>query len=309
MNYLPVFILGVATLCQTCMSFGEIAIQRHGKRRAFSLRSELFSLPEESDFMASLRSRVDEVQDSSTKLPLVVLDSMLPLQVLKIEVKNPLLKILVAHRIENETPTFGMIGMARLSTGESVHLTNGVEVELKGMPEFLSEQEGGGVRLTLKGTRRFSIQGEIANAEQGWTEARVKFLNSEDEADAQIKGEDRMAVARAMMQARQLTNPNMNMPDQMSLVESWIKLAKENERSPGQIDTLLEELGDIPSAEEPTERAFWIGALINPIPAMGVALEVRPSLLMAETAEERIKVASAGILKSIRHMDGSDRLF
>merc|ERR1719223_865443 len=104
---------------------------------------------------------------------------MLPLQVLKIEVKNPLLKVLVAHRFENETPTFGMIGVARLSTGESVHLTNGVEVEIVGMPEFLSEEEGG-VRLALKGTRRFSIQGEVENAKQGWTQARVKFLNSQD---------------------------------------------------------------------------------------------------------------------------------
>jgi len=308
MNYLILFALVIASLCKTCVSFVERASVMHGNSRASSVRNKLFSLPDDSDFMASLRSRVNEVQNSSTKLPLVVLDSMLPLQVLKIEVKNPLLKVLVAHRIENETPTFGMIGVARLSTGESVHLTNGVEVEIVGMPEFLSEEEGG-VRLALKGTRRFSIQGEVENAKQGWTQARVKFLNSQDEADEEVRGEDRMSVARAMIKARELTSPNMNMPDQMSLVDSWITLAKENERSPGQIDTLLEDLGEIPSAEEPTERAFWIGALINPIPSMGVALEVRPSLLMAKTAEERIKVASEGILKSIRHMDGSARLF
>lgn len=267
------------------------------------------SSSDDDDFLASLRTRMDEVEDSSTKIPLVVLDSMLPRQVLELQIRNDLLLKLVANRIERENPTFGMLGRARLSSGQMIHLTSGVEVEIEGTPDFIKDEKGVGVNLVLKASRRFTILGEVANTEQGWTEARVKFLHAEEEAEEETKTGDRMAVARAMVKAKELTSPNMNMEGNLSLVDSWIKLAKLNERSNGQIDTLLEQIGEIPSSEEPSERAFWVGALINPIPAMGVATEIRPALLMAKTAEERIRIASDGILKSIRHMDGSERMF
>merc|ERR1712183_216249 len=121
--------------------------------------------------------------------------------------------------------------------------------------------------------------------------------------------QDRMSVARAMMKAKELTMPNMNLKDNQALIDRWIQLAKQNEREPGQIDTLLNQLGEMPSSEEPTERAFWVGALINPIPAMGVAMEIRPALLTAHSTEERVTIAIDAIQKSIRHMDGTERMW
>ena len=112
------------------------------------------------DFMSSLRNRVEEVKDRETKLPLVVLDSMLPRQVLKIQVKNELLKALVKDCLLNESPFFGMLGLARLSTGQEVHLKHGVEVEITGKPEFVDDL----VKLELKAGRRFTIEGEVDNA-------------------------------------------------------------------------------------------------------------------------------------------------
>jgi len=260
---------------------------------------------DDNDFMASLRSRIEEVSDRETKLPLVVLDSMLPRQVLQIEVNNPLFKELVHDRLSKENPYFGMMGMARLSSGEIVHLKTGVEVEICDKPEVTTD---GGVRLELKAGRRFKIDGDVENAKEGWTEARVQFLNAEEEQENDIN-QDRMSVARAMIKAKELTTPNMSMKDGQTLVERWVQLAKENEREPGQIDTLLNQLGEIPPSEEPTERAFWVGALINPIPAMGVAMEIRPALLTAHSTEERVQIAIDGIFRSIRHMDGSERMW
>ncbi|KAL3945716.1 MAG: hypothetical protein SGBAC_000200 [Bacillariaceae sp.] len=260
---------------------------------------------ENDDFMAALRTRVKEVEDRESKMPLVVLDSMLPRQVLKIQVKNDLLKALVKECLENENPFFGMLGLARISTGQQVHLKNGVEVEIIGKPEF----DDDGMKLELKAGRRFSILGEVDNAGVGWTEARVEFLDSTEQEEDEVSGEDRFGVARAISKSQSLTSPNMNMPDNVSLVDRWIELAKENERSPGQIEQLLEDLGEIPPPHEPSERAFWIGALINPIPAMGVAMEIRPQLLIAKTAEMRVQHALDGILKSIKHMDGSAKMF
>jgi hypothetical protein len=252
-----------------------------------------------------------EVTDRDTKIPLVVLDSMLPRQVLKIKVNNDLFINLVKSRLEEETPCFGILGIARLATGEQVHLTSGVEVQIVGKPV---NHERGGILLELKAGRRFALQGEVATAaNHGWTEGRVKFLSSAEQEQAEETGsrslEERMALVRAIQKTRAFTSPNMSLDGGKSLVDQWILLAKARERKPGQIDQLLQDLGSIPPVEEPSERAFWVGALINPIPAMGVALEIRPALLTAKTAEERTQVALDGILRSIKHMDGSAPLW
>jgi Lon protease-like protein len=282
--------------------------EHHLQTRSFT--TIMFSSTDDSSFMESLRSRVAEVQDRDNKMPLVVLDSMLPRQVLKIQVNNPLLMELVRDCLQNENPFFGMLGLARLRSGEQVHLKSGVEVKI-GNPEFVvSDETSSGIRVELRAGRRFTIQGEVDNAGGGWTEARVKFLESKEEEEEEItKGKDRFSVARAISMAKEFTSPNLNMKDNKSLIDTWIDLAKENERAPGQIDELLEQLGEIPPVEEPSELAFWVGALINPLPALGVALEVRPALLTAKKAEQRVQVALDGILRSIKHMDGSAPLW
>ena len=268
--------------------------------------------------LSSLNSRLKEVQQKEQRLPLVVLDSMLPRQVLEIQVNNALLIELVRDCMARESPYIGMLGIARLASGQQVHLSKGVEVEIvKDKLQFLPE--GQGVKMALRATeRRFEIEeGSVTTVggENGYTEATVKFLDSAQEEEDEIQsaresgGDDeeynRMSVARAIMKADELTMPNGSMPNSQSLVDRWIELAREKERSPGQIDALLEDLGEIPPSDQPSERAFWIGALINPLPAMGVALEIRPALLTAKKAEQRVEVALNGILRSIKYMDGS----
>jgi hypothetical protein len=282
----------------------------------------------EDTFFSSLQSRLEQVQDNSTRLPLMILDTMLPRQILQIQISHPTLKALMKHRVNEETPTLGMLGMARLSTGQTVPLKTGVEVEIIQMeatdvpPGTTSNSDEEAWDISLRAGRRFTIEGEVDKMEEGWTEARVKFLDSSEEEENEISAivnnpssaastesiGDRLSVARAISRAKEFTAPNMNMRDGASLVDRWIELAKQNERHPGQISTLLKQLGEIPPEHEPTERALWVGALINPLPSMGVAMEIRPALLVSKKAEERVEVALEGLLKSIRHMDGTERL-
>mmetsp|Transcript_11282 Transcript_11282/g.24431 ORF Transcript_11282/g.24431 Transcript_11282/m.24431 type:complete len:368 (+) Transcript_11282:158-1261(+) len=288
---------------------------------------------DDESFLSSLQSRVQEVQDQSNKLPLMILDTLLPRQILQIQIQHETLKSLMKHRVAQETPTLGMLGMAKLSTGQTVPLKTGVEVQIVQMEKAVDEPPAGTSTygdageawdISLRAGRRFVIEGDVEKTEEGWTEAQVKFLDSRAEEENEVAQfskpsmedpsglsttGDRLSVARAISKSKQFTEPNMNMKNSVSLIDRWIELAKENERHPGQIEALLSQLGDIPPEHEPTERALWVGALINPLPSMGVAMEIRPALLVSKRAEERVQVALDGIMKSIRHMDGSARMW
>ena len=47
-----------------------------------------------------------------------------------------------------------------------------------------------------------------------------------------------------------------------------------------------------------------VQALINPLPSLGVAWEVRPGLLKAMSSDERVRLAVAAIKASIEHLQG-----
>ena len=260
---------------------------------------------DDASFMASLSARMEEVSDRQTKLPVVVLDSILPRQVLKIKVENEVFVSMVKDLQDPRTDgqTFAMVGSGQFPDGTRRPLKTGAEIEIVGTPRLA---ESGSVQITLRAGRRIEISGEVENSAMGWTMARVSFISSSEQEKDEECGPDPLSLARAMSQARSFTLPTM---DEVSLVDRWIGLARKNERESGQIDRLLEVLGPIPDDTSPTERALWIGALINPLPAMGVALEIRPALLNANTAEERVRIALDGLLGSVRHMDGTKPLW
>ena len=256
--------------------------------------------------MEMLQSRISQVR--SNKLPLVVLDAMLPRQVLKVNVRNALLMELIRTRLEAEEPFFGMLGTARIRSPSSnqpqtINLVHGVQVKIlttsndddddDTMTTQKTKLSDDTFRLHVQATnKRFVIDGDIESTPQGWTEAKVKYLDSSEQQQEEDEPNE-----ETIQTAKSLIHDN--------LVNKWIKLAQKRERFPGQIDQLLIDLGPMPSSDDPSDLALWIGALINPLPAMGVAMEIRPALLTATTSKDRIQIAHDGIIKSINHMDGS----
>jgi hypothetical protein len=93
-----------------------------------------------------------------------------------------------------------------------------------------------------------------------------------------------------------------------SLAREWERLVREggHERREGHLDLVKSHIGDVPPVEEPARLAAWVGALINPIPALGVAYEIRPALLMARDTRGMLKVATEGITLSIERLRKSN---
>ncbi len=67
---------------------------------------------------------------------------------------------------------------------------------------------------------------------------------------------------------------------------------------------VLKDLGERPPPEKPTAFAFWAAALINPLPALGVSLEIRGKMLEAVDVEERLKILEFGLVRSIQNLKG-----
>jgi hypothetical protein len=63
------------------------------------------------------------------------------------------------------------------------------------------------------------------------------------------------------------------------------------ERQPGQMDGVLADLGPMPDPQDADECALWVGGLINPTSALGVAREVRPYMLQASDTNVRVELA------------------
>lgn len=71
------------------------------------------------------------------------------------------------------------------------------------------------------------------------------------------------------------------------------------------IRKVQQEIGPQPSPSCPTSFAVWGAALINPLPALGVATELRGAVLEAPGAERKLAVLERGLIKSINNLDGT----
>ena len=68
------------------------------------------------------------------------------------------------------------------------------------------------------------------------------------------------------------------------------------------VSTVLDDLG--PWLTNPTDLAFWGAALINPLPPLGVSLEIRGPVLEAPDALSRLVILESGLRRSIANLEG-----
>merc|ERR1712050_763447 len=74
------------------------------------------------------------------------------------------------------------------------------------------------------------------------------------------------------------------------------------ERHPGHLGLIQSHLGPRPPPQEPGSLAVWVAALINPLPSLGVAPEIRLAILAAETPLQRVNEALGGLRASLHYL-------
>ena len=74
------------------------------------------------------------------------------------------------------------------------------------------------------------------------------------------------------------------------------------ERFPGQLDQILRDLGPCPPATQPDAVCLWLAALLNPLPALGVAPEIRGHVLCRRGWSARQEALIRGLQASLQNV-------
>lgn len=222
-------------------------------------------LPTDDDMLA-LQRMLAEARDKP-KMPLLVLDAMVPGQRLLFQSQDPSLP---------RFAEFDEVGVVGVWKGEP--LRHGVIAKLR---------ETGADSWEIVAGDHMEVVGN-ADRVDGVTTAQVLRLRQEPQ-------EIDVEVAKALP----------------SLVNTWQELVVDTgrERFEGQLDGILDDLGPMPLPEDAEKLAFWVAALVNPLPGLGVALEIRPAVLSSRSVSERLTVVLSGIKDSIGRLSGEAPMF
>jgi len=247
--------------------------------------------------MRAIRQR----EASLDVIPIVVLDATVPKQRLPLtfDGNNPRRNLNAGTWLGTNVELgqkFGMLGQAP-SNGQI--LPNGVLCEVT----RLMMKPSGDTLIELTAGRRFKIYGQPFEDESNdmAPSARVIWIDDDSGAGQQMVLAGDVDTSAAL-DARDFTPEALAMALALpEKVQEWLALvvSRGRERQPNQLKLIQSHIGPMPDPRtQPAELACWVAALINPIPALGVAFEIRPALLLAPTVSDMIGIAMKGLALS-----------
>lgn len=208
--------------------------------------------------------------EAADKLPLFVLEELLPLQRMRLNVFEPRYRALTRHALAGGR-RFGMVGFE----GRHGHRRVGVEVRIEECVPLID----GRFHVQVVGTRSFRIT-DVQQQPEGYLLASVAWLNLDSGGPSE---ETSVLVAEII-----------------SSLENW-KALVQSER-PDLLATILRDLGPMPAPNRPGSFALWAAALLNPLPPLSVAPEIRVDVLAAESAHEALCIVKAAIENSVQYL-------
>jgi len=231
--------------------------------------------------------RLGRVQSRHTTLPVMILDAILPRQQLTFQSADPKFRRLVEYCLDRDTE-MGMIG---LNPHTSRPLCRGVTLRVS--DENIERSDDDTIQLSVRGERRMEVQGEP------WLDETESFYLADVEILEDLQEE---LNEQERQEAIQLSE---TLPALVKEWKQWVLDTKATDQKG--MDIRMEMLGSMP--DDLTERALWVAAVINPLPALGVCLEIRPAMLACSNDYDRMVLACQAVQSSIDHLSGKRRLF
>ncbi|CAJ1934957.1 unnamed protein product [Cylindrotheca closterium] len=150
--------------------------------------------------------------------------------------------------------------------------------------------------------------GEISTFNAALSESQTATVSQEPAALSENDSRDAQDAAAQDDNARAIQLAQALGP----LVEEWkaLVVAEGWQRYHGQLAQTINTIGPMPEANDirgAIDRALWVTALINPLPGMGVAPEIRPEVLEAAAAATDnvvplLLIVTHGMRKSIEYL-------
>ena len=219
------------------------------------------------------------------RVGLFVLDHMLPKQRMKIHVFEPRYRRLVKRSLERDPPTFGIVG----ATPDNVMASVFCECEIV----ECTETPDGRYFCECVARRRRRIARDWVG-DDGFRVACVEDLDDDAAGDADAADAARLVA------------------DLDGRLDLWLRRCRAGGwGASATLDAVLDDLGPRPAAAGPAVDAeaygLYAAALINPLPPLGVAPEVRLDALRATDSLARLRLVDRALALSLRHLDPQRR--
>ena len=240
--------------------------------------------------MENVPQAVSSPDDGHKSFPLFVLEPLMPGQVMQLYVFEPRY-IMLTQRALSEPRlrrSFGMIAPNYFNAnGLATHGTSAVIVQS-------SEAAGGRFYLTVKGARRFKVcrtwdVDGYRNAAITWASDAPPVTTEDDAPGAR----DEEALRNTVL-AREVR----------AVLKLWIAEVQNGrwERQDGQLEHVLASAGPMPAETELEQLGLWGAAVVNPLPPLGVAPEIRINALEATDSVVRLRLLLAALETSLQAM-------
>lgn len=291
-------------------------------------------------FSSDDRRRLQQLrQRHHSNVPILIMDAMLPKQKLTFQSNDPKFRRLVDYcttttrNNEGDTssspppPQLCMLGLnpytgRPLCRGVTVSVTVD-QMSTESKNDNNQQKDNDPVTITVIGQERMEVQGEPwLDETESFYLADVEILEGRPEIATPIQVHSatgnkddgtKTSVVSIEQQAKGIQESCQQMPKK---VTEWIQCVLQTRATTEEgLKARMMELGPMPEVSNPsspggaTDLALWVAALINPLPSLGVCLEIRPAMLSCSNDYERIILATQAIESSIDHMNGKKRLF
>jgi hypothetical protein len=149
-------------------------------------------------------------------------------------------------------------------------------------------------------------EGEDEGSRWAGRQGTVQFLPLLEDDDLALSPNDYNDAHSSMADEKKKDQIRAVSESLGELFLEWEQLVRNTEaareRFPGHLDGVLRDMGIMPPAASPNARALWIAGVLNPLPALGVALEIRPSVLTARSTERRLLMVDQGLRDSMTRL-------